>query len=61
MRILVCNRCDAPVEVHEPQGEYIDPDLYVCGDCQIAATNRLEEDRGWVIGEPVPYDVIPYR
>ena len=60
MRLLFCTECAARVEVHEPQGEYIDPERYVCGDCQIAATDRLEAERGWVIGQPVPYDVIPY-
>lgn len=38
MRSLVCTRCEDLVEVHEPQGEWIDPAVYVCGDCLIAAT-----------------------
>ena len=60
MRSLTCTRCESLIEVHEPQGEYIDPERYICGDCQIAAQDRLEADRGWVVGEPVPYGVVPY-
>ncbi len=60
MRLLYCTACAVRVEVHELPYEYIDPEKYVCGDCQIAAQDRLEQERGWVVGEPVPYDAIPY-
>lgn len=61
MRILICTRCANPVEVHEPQGEYIDPERYVCGDCQIALT--VEENPraldGWA-GAVGIYGVIAF-
>ena len=60
MRLIFCTACAVRVEVHELPVEYLNPDHYVCGDCLIAATDRLEAERGWKIGEPVPYDVIPY-
>jgi hypothetical protein len=42
-RLLFCTACAARVEVHEPQGEYIDPERYVCGDCQLAADTKRRE------------------
>jgi hypothetical protein len=33
-RLLTCTRCRERVRVYEPQGEWIDPDLYVCGTCR---------------------------
>lgn len=42
-RLLFCTSCGVRVEVHEPQGEYIDPERYVCGDCQIAKTEAKAE------------------
>lgn len=60
MRILDCTSCAEPVEVHELPSEYLDPETYVCGGCQIAATDQLEAERGWKTGEPVPYGTIPY-
>lgn len=43
MRLLFCTACAVRVEVHEPQGEYIVPERYVCGDCQIAKTEAKAE------------------
>jgi hypothetical protein len=32
-RVLPCTRCRAFVRVYEPQGRWIEEDLYVCGSC----------------------------
>ncbi len=60
MRLLFCTACAVRVEVHELPYEYIDPERYVCGDCQVKVTDRVEAERGWKLGQPVPYGVIPY-
>jgi hypothetical protein len=32
-RLLTCRSCGDRVRVYEPQGEWIDPDRWTCGDC----------------------------
>jgi hypothetical protein len=34
-RVLICRRCREPVRVYELPGPFIDPALYVCGDCLV--------------------------
>lgn len=60
-RLIFCTECGARVEVHEPQGEYIDPDRYVCGDCQIALTVEANPRAldGWA-GAVGVYGVIQF-
>ena len=33
MRRLLCIRCGQPVRVHEEPREFLDPALFVCGEC----------------------------
>ena len=60
-RSLACTRCEQPVEVHELPDEYLEPERYVCGDCQIALTverNPAALD-GWA-GAAGIYGVISF-
>lgn len=48
-RLLACTRCRDKVRVHEIPRPFIDPDLYVCGECaqpkpvpQLALEERTE-------------------
>lgn len=42
-RLIFCTSCGVRVEVHELPYEYITPERYVCGDCQIAKTEAKAE------------------
>jgi hypothetical protein len=41
-RVLICRVCRDRVRVYELPGPFIDPDLYVCGEC----LRPVEDERG---------------
>lgn len=41
-RTLVCTTCKTPVTVHEQPRQFIDPQLYICGQCLTSAQPTLE-------------------
>ncbi len=45
MRWLRCNSCEESVGVYEEPREYIDLDLYVCGQCLEPVAGQLELDQ----------------
>jgi len=60
-RTLMCTRCMYDVEVYEVPVRFIDPDLYVCGECLTPERHReqLELARGEVRNYDPDISLIP--
>jgi hypothetical protein len=62
-RLLICTRCNEPVEVHElvldenlTAAEWINPDEYVCGRClEHAHLTAADRRQARLTGQGIPY------